>query len=221
EMKLYLTGEDETMIQQLDGARVTREQRNVILNLSDEKKCRVFLYEESGVKTSETQEQLNGRVLHMVEEWRDEQRDNVFDRDPDQGGAPQDIKDSISQASDTENEWSSFADVERRLEDRESANQKYPKRTLTQLVANDYRKMALLLVWHGGEQSTIVYYYANSILYHMDCLKYADNTDTSIKKKLLTIAQCYEDIAYVCPGYEEAGRARSLATAFRYAADQY
>lgn len=221
EMKLYLTGSDEVIIRQLDRAKVTYNQRDTILDLSGEKYCRVFFYEENGIKSYETQEQLNEKVQRMVEEYRREQLDNVFDRDPSQGGAPQNVQDSISLANDSEDEWSSFSDVEQRLDLRESTNLMYPKRTLTQLVANDYQGIALLLVWYGGKQPTVIYYYGHAILYNFECLKFADNTDRLIKQKLLIIAQCYEDIAYVYPNFEEAERARSLAAAFRYVADQY
>ena len=221
EMKLYLTGADEMMIEQLDKAEVTNEQRNMELQLSDEDVYSIFTCWGNGPDGYGTQEQLNDTILFTVQGWCDEKRDNVFDRVPEQGGAPQKDKDAISQASESEQPDDSFSDIEGRLDLRESIAKDYPKRTLMQLIANGYQGLALRLVWHEGVQSTIIYNYGQSILFNFECLKFADNTDKIIKERLTIIAQRYEDIAYVCPDYERAGQARSLAVAFRYAADQY
>lgn len=221
EIKQYLAGADEMMIEQLDKAEVTNEQRNMVLYLSDEDNYSIFTYWKNGSDGYGTQEQLNDKVLSTVQSWRDEKRENVFDREFDQGGAPQKDKDDISQASESEQSDDSFSDIEGRLDHREGIANDYPKRTLMQLIANGYQGLALRLVWHEGVQSTIIYYYGQSILFDFECLKFADNTDKIIKKRLTIIAQRYEDIAYVCPNYERAGEARSLAVAFRYAADQY
>lgn len=221
EMKQYLAGADEKMIEQLDKAEVTNEQRNMVLHLSDEDEYSIFKCWGNGLDGYETQEQLNDIVLSTVQSWCDEKRDNVFDKDLEQGGAPQKEKDKISIASKSEQPDDSFSDIEDRLDLRESIAKDYPKRTLKQLIANDYQGLALRLVWHEGVQSTIIYNYGQSILFNFECLKFADNTDKLIKQRLTIIAQRYEDIAYVCPDYERAGEARSLAIAFRYAADQY
>ena len=221
EMKQYLVGSDEMMIEQLNKVEVTNEQRNMVLQLSDEDVYSIFTCWENGSDEYGTQEQLNDTVLSTVQGWCGENRDNVFDREPEQGGAPQKDKDAISQASESEQPDDSFSDIEGRLDLRESIAKDYPKRTLMQLIANGYQGLALRLVWHEGVQSTIIYYYGQSILFDFECLKFADNTDRTIKKRLTIIAQRYEDIAYVCPDYERAGEARRLAAAFRYAADQY
>ena len=221
EMKQYLAGADEMMVEQLDKAEVTNEQRNMVLHLSDEDKYSIFTCWGNGPDGYETQEQLNDIVLSTVRSWCDEKRDNVFDREPEQGGAPQKDKDDIAQASESERPDDSFSDIEGRLDLRESIAKDYPKRTLMQLIANGYQGLALRLVWHGGVQSTVIYNYGQSILFDFECLKFADNTDKLIKQRLTIIAQRYADIAYVCPDYEKAEEARSLAVAFRYAADQY
>lgn len=216
EMKQYLSGADEKIIKQLDKAEVTNEQRNMALQLSDEDDYSIFTRWGNG-----SQEQLNDKVLSTVQGWCGEKHDNVFDKEPEQGGAPQKDKDAISKASEDEHPDDSFSNIEGRLDLRESIAKDYPKRTLMQLIANGYQNLALRLVWHEGVQSTIIYYYGQSILFDFECLKFADNTDKTIKERLTIIAQRYEDIAYVCPDYERAGEARSLAEAFRYAANQY
>ncbi len=221
EMKQYLAGADQMTIEQLDKAEITNEQRNMVLQLSDEDDYSIFTCWGNGLDGYGTQEQLNDTVLSTVQGWCGEKRDNVFDRVPEQGGAPQKDKDAISQASESERPDDSFSDIESRLDLRERIAKDYPKRTLMQLIANGYQGLALRLVWHEGVQSTIIYNYGQSILFDFECLKFADNTDKIIKERLTIIAQRYEDIAYVCPDYERAGEARSLAVAFRYAADQY
>lgn len=221
EIKQYLTDADEIMIEQLDKAKVTNEQKNMELQLSDEDEYSIFTCWGNGLDGYGTQEQLNSRVLSTVKGWCGEQRDNVFDREPEQGGAPQEDKDAISRASKSEQPDDSFSDVEDRLDCREGIVKDYPKRTLMQLVANGYQGLALRLVWHEGVQATIIYYYGQSILFDFECLKFADSTDKVIKERLTIIAQRYEDIAYVCPNYERAEDAGKLAAAFRYAANQY
>jgi len=221
EMKQYLADSDEMTIKQLDQAEVTNEQRNMVLQLSDEDVYSIFTCWRNGADGDVTQEQLNDTVLSTVQDWCGEKRDNVFDRVPEQGGAPQKDKNAISKASESEQPDDSFSVIEGRLDLRESIVKDYPKRTLMLLIANGYQDLALRLVWHEGVQSTIIYNYGQSILYDFECLKFADNTDRTIKERLTIIAQRYEDIAYVCPDYERAGEARSLAIAFRYAAGQY
>lgn len=219
EMKLYLAGEDEVLMKQLDKAEITNEQRTMTLQLSDQDVYNIFGCWED--KLDEDQEQLNGMVLSAVQGWCSEKRDNVFDKAFEQGGAPQKVKDTISRVSEEERPDNSFSVCEEILDIRESIARDYPKRTLMQLIANGYQGMALMLVWHEGVQATVIYNYGQSILFDFECLKFADNTDKTIKERLSIIAQRYEDIVYVCPDYERAGDARKLAAAFRYAANQY
>lgn len=221
EIKQYLSSADEMMIKQLDEAEVTNEQKNMELQLSIEDEYSIFTCWENELGEFETQEQMNIKVLSAVQGWCGKKFANVFDGEPEQGGASQKNKDEISEISENEQPDDSFSEVEDRLDFRESMAKVYPKRTLMQLVANDYQGLALRLVWHEGVQSTIIYYYGQSILFNIECLKFADNTDKTIKERLTIIAQRYEDIAYVCPNYERVGEARILAEAFRYAADQY
>ena len=218
-MKLYLAGEDEVLMKQLDKAEITNEQRTMTLQLSDQDVYNIFGCWED--KLDEDQEQLNGMVLSAVQGWCSEKRDNVFDKAFEQGGAPQKVKDTISRVSEEERPDNSFSVCEEILDIRESIARDYPKRTLMQLIANGYQGMALMLVWHEGVQATVIYNYGQSILFDFECLKFADNTDKTIKERLSIIAQRYEDIVYVCPDYERAGDARKLAAAFRYAANQY
>lgn len=221
DVKQALTQSDDVLIGQLDRAKVTKAQSNMVLKLSGEDYRRLFCWGGNETSKYETQEQLNKIIMTMVKEYCAMKLDNVFDRESDQGGATQDIRKLISQASKNEDLWHSFSDVEERLDLRESVVRIYPKRTLMQLVANDYQELALLMVWYGGKTSTVIYYYGQSILYDFECLKFADNTDRLIQKKLRSIAQRYEDMAYVCPDFEGAEEARRLAAAFRYVADQY
>lgn len=221
EMKQYLAGADEIMIEQLEKAEVTGEQKNMVMHLSDEDEHSIFTCWGNESGGYGTQEQLNGKVLSTVQGWCGEKRENVFDKASEQGGAPQEVSDEVGLVSESELPDDSYSDIEDRLEFWEGIAEDYPKRTLMQLIANGYRGLALRLVWHEGVQSTTIYNYGQSILFNFECLKFADNTDKTIKKRLTVIAQIYEDIAYVCPDYEKAGEARSLAVAFRYAADQY
>lgn len=220
-IKEYLTGSDEVMIEQLDRMTVTNEQRNIAFKLSEEDYYKVFSCWEDGLREYRTQEQLNEKVLSEVWGWCDQKLDNVFNRELGQGGAPQEVRNRISEVSISESQEDDFSKIADRLDLRESVVREYPKRDLMQLVANDYQGLALRLVWHEGVQSTIIYYYGQSILFDFECLKFADNTDKTIKERLTVIAQRYEDIAYVCPKFEGAEEARRLAAAFRYAADQY
>lgn len=220
-MKQYLAGSDDGLIELLDKTEVGFEQKNLVLKLSDEDLYDIFLRWGNVTKGYVTQEQLNGNVQSGLQEWLGMRLDNVFNREPGQGGAPQDVKNSISQASDSESPGDSFTEIADRLELREGIFSRYPKRSLKQLIANDCQKLALMLAWHEGMQSTVIYYYGQSILSDFECLKFADNTDESIKRRLAVIAQRFEDIAYVCPDFEWAEQARCLAEAFRNAADQY
>lgn len=221
EAKRYLTGADEQMIRWLDNSIVSQEDINMILNLSQEDYNILFFLEGLAPGTVESQEQLNERILREVKIYTEEKKENQFDKAPDEGGPEQKILNQISGISELEKEAISFSEIKEILIFRESVNREYPKRTLTQMVSNGYHKLALLLYWHGGVESTLVYYYGQSILFGLECLKYADNTDLTVKEKLNFIAHRYEDIVYTCPGFRDAERAKMLAKAFRYAADQY
>lgn len=221
EAKRYLTGSDERLIQQLDNSSITWEDIHQVLNLSEEDYNILFFLEGLDSGIYESQDQLNQRVLDSVQLHTAAKLKNIFDLPQSEGGPSQEILNMISRLSDLERETIDFAKTKDILISREGVYQLYPKRTLAQLVSNGYHKLALLLFWHGGEEATIIYFYGQSILSGMECLKFADNTSLTVKEKLLFIAQRYEDIAYTCPGFRDAQRARMLAEAFRYAADQY
>jgi len=219
EMKKELTEGDESLIQQLDSMKVTQGQRKLEMNLSPEDYDIVFPEESGGDAFS--QERLNQAVLQDVRGLASHHQENVFDKPEEQGGAPQGLKDDIHWVSVGEENAKTFEEVNDRVNFREDTNMQYPKKTLVQLIANDYQNLALLLVWYGGNKNTIVYFYGQSIINDLKYLEYAGNSDKTIKDKLLIIAQRYKDIAYVCPELEEAENARRLEAAFRYAASQY
>lgn len=221
ETKRYLAGSNEGLIWQLDNSIITWEDINLILNLSEEDYNRLFFLEGIEPGLYESQEQLNQRVYKMAQVYTAEKLENKFDIPLSEGGPSQEILNTISRMSDLEKETIVFSETKDILIAREGVYQAYPKRTLAQLVSNGYHQLALLLFWHGGQEATVVYYYGQSIFFGLECLKFADNTGLTVKEKLLFIAQRYEDIAYTCPGFRGAQRARMLAKAFCYAADQY
>lgn len=221
EAKQYLTGSDARLIQRLDNSSITWEDIKLVLNLSEEYYNILFFLEGLETGIYESQEQLNQRVYETAQVYTAVKLENKFDKPLGEGGPSQEILNTISRLSDLEKETIDFSETKDILIGRESVYQVYPKRTLAQLVSNGYHRLALLLFWHGGEEATIIYFYGQSILFGMECLKFADNTGLTVKEKLRFIAQRYEDIAYTCPGFRDAQRARMLAEAFRYAADQY
>lgn len=205
-------------VEQLDeGILITRLE----MRLSSEDWNTVFFHGEYSINGLEGQEEINRVVLDKVKELASHKLENVFDKLPGQGGAPQCEKDKISNASVEEEYAKSFEDINRILDLRETINESYPKRSLTQLVANGYDKLARLEKANGANQNTIIFYYGQAIMNNLKCLEFAENTNKTIKEKLAIIAQLYRDIACVCSDSEEAVISLRLADAFQHASDQY
>lgn len=220
-LKEVLAESDERLIQQLNAAEVTPKEKSAELKLSVTDYNTVFFQGELMIGGFEMQEEIDEKIFRWVEEQVEHGLENVFNKEEEDGGAPQKVKNRIAEASDAEEELHSFAEVNDRLDFRECTNNEYPKRDLTQLIANDYHKLALLLVWNNGEKDTILYYYGQCIKNLFKCLEYKENTDKTIKQTLTSIAQKFRDIVYVWPDFEGKEIASKLEKAFRYAADQY
>lgn len=181
----------------------------------------VFFHGENNINGIEEQGQINNIVLAMVEELISHDLENVFDKPSEQGGAPQSVKNQISNISDNENNAKSFEEVNEILDYREGMNEKYPKKSLTQLVANGYENLGNILYESNGNKTDIIFYYGQSIINNLKCLEFAENTNKTIKEKLTDIVRIYNSIAFTCPNCEEAKIALDLAEAFQHAADQY
>ncbi|MCI9278965.1 MAG: hypothetical protein HFH90_14995 [Lachnospiraceae bacterium] len=220
-LKNMLTESDERLIEQLNRTEVTPEERNMELVLSATDYNTVFFQGEQLIVDYETQEEIDEKIFQWANEHVNYKRTNIFDKEEKDGGAPQAQKNQIARASAEEEGLCSFAQINERLDTREYINGEYPKRSLTQLVANDYHKLALLLVWNDGKKDTIFYYYGQCILNLFYCLEYEENTDKMIKQTLTSIAQKFRDMVYVWPEFEGKEIALKLEKAFRYAADQY
>lgn len=221
EMLLMLTGGDEELITIMTQADVTYGQRTLVLNLSESDRDMVFFQNNPSIQDWEDQDQINIAVLNTVREYCALKEDNIFDKPEEEGGAPEEVRGEVSDASEKEKTADSYMEVKEILNVRESVYLKYPKHSLAQLAANGYQKLALMLVYYDGVDSTVIYYYGKSIQYNFECLKYAGIPNDGIKDRLMIIAQRYTDICFLYPDHELAQIAEKLAEAFRYAADQY
>lgn len=180
-----------------------------------------FFHGEYSIQGLENQEQIDNMVFSMVKELDSHDLENVFDKPFGQGGAPQNVMNKISNASDAEEHAESFEEISGILDLREEVNAVYPKKSLTQLVANGYEELAYLVYINDGNRTTIIYYYGQSIINNLRCLEFAENTDKTIKEKLIVIARLYKNIACVCRNSEEAEISLMLAEAFEHAANRY
>lgn len=222
EAQKMLAENDKDLINRLERVSVSENEKNRVLNLSAKDYNIVFFQNEKySISYTESQEQIDATVLLMVEDYSKVGKENVFDKPYEEGGAPVDVETAISAASKKEETADSFSEFEEILGAREDAYVFYPKKSLANLISNNYQKLALLLVMNGGRKETIVYYYCQSIINSMECLEYADCSDMTIKQKLTSVAQRYQDIVYVYPDFEGADFAEKLAIAFEHAADQY
>lgn len=222
DMMQLLTGGDKKLISMMTRTDVTFEQRAIVYNLSLGDYNTVFFQNDLyNVMELENQEQINEMILCAVKEFCSQEKENIFDQPEKEGGAPESLKDEICMASQKEEVVNSYQDVKEILNIRESAYLKYPKNTLAKLIANGYQKLALMLIYNGGNENTIIYLYGQSILYNFEYLKHVNNPDNEIKERLMIIAQRYTDIVYLYPEFKDAQIAQKLAEAFRYVANQY
>lgn len=222
EAEVYLLANDAELVKTMEDVYIPNSELVYEEKLSAEDCAKIFFSDgEYKVADWECQEDINQVVLQMVENLLKEKAENIFDKDETQGGAPQEVRNMISYVSEHEGEVESFADLNGILGIRTDAYFLYPKKTLTNLISNDYHKLALLFALNAGNEDTIVYYYGKSIDSNLEYLKFAGNSDESIKDRLKRISQRYTDIVYVCPKHELSKKAEALAKAFKNAEEQY
>lgn len=222
EIKEFLLNSDAKMFVELEKIYIPKKELMYEICLDEEDYAKIFFADEDyGNVNWESQEQVNQVVLQRVEELIEEKNENVFDKKESEGGATQEVRDEVSMASENEKNVSNFADLNEILLTRTIAYSQYPKMSLANLMSNDYHKLALLFALHNGNENTTVYYYGKSISSNFECLKYAENSDESIKDRLKRISQRYADIVYVCPKHKVADQAKKLEIAFKNAENQY
>lgn len=211
-----------TQIEQLDEEMLrVMSQKDGELRLSQEDWNLVFFCGEYSIKGLEDQWQIDNIVWAMVEELDSHDLENVFDKPFDQGGAPQIVRNQISNLSDNEKYAKSFEEVNEILDYREYIKKIYPKKSLAQLVANGYEYLGNICYKNNNNTTTIIYHYGQSIINNLECLEFAENSDKTIKEKLTDIVRIYKSIAFTCRNREEAIISIKLAVAFQHAADQY
>ena len=219
---------DETTINMLQQADITQAELNEIIELSQSDYDLVFYLNREDIDWT-NRNAVNEAVLQMIDKKRSMQMENKFDKDVSDGGAPQWLRDSVAKASDDENNYEksdeinalSFSKIRSIRDVRAGAFALFPKRSLANLLSNDYQKLAIILYFNGGNEESIVYYYSQSIMRDFECLQFAENSNDMVKEKLISIKQRYKDIIYTCPNMKGLENAQALAEAFENAANNY
>ena len=219
-----LTETVEIVMQRYEGApneitniKVSSNDKNLLLRLSDKERNEVFFQEKDIISDWDDQQKLNEEVLQWISGMHAEGLENRFD-----DFAPQPVKDEISEASRLEKVASSFGEVKNVSQTREDVYVGYPKKSIANLISNDYHRLALILLRNKGQGETILYLYSQSILWDFEVIKYTDVSDSTMKDRLNRIAQRYEDMSLVCTDCEDVTNyATKLQLAFENAADQY
>ena len=219
-LTVIMAGCDEKTINMLQQAVITPEELNTITALSQQDRDLVFFLNRKDLDWTD-QNAVNEAVSQMIDEKYSMQMENVFDKSVNDGGAPQWLCNLVAQASEDEISAVSFSEIKSIRDVRADAFEQYPKKSLANLLSNDNQKLAIVLYINGGEEESIVYYYGQSILRDFECLQFVQNSNATIKDKLISIAQRYRDMVYTCPGMENLENASVLAEAFENAANQY
>lgn len=222
EDEMVLAGGNEISIDTLINMEITADEKEQQLLLSLNDYNAVFfqdnLYDLSG---QDNQEKFNEAVWEFVNDLCGREKENQFDKPEKAGGAPENVRTDISEASEKEELACSYREIVKILEIRQSAYVRYPKKSLANLISNGYQKLGDMLYVNQGNKNSMVYYYGQSILYDFEYLEFAGNDGKQIRERLLRIAQRYKDIAYVYPDSAAASAAEKLAIAFENAAAQY
>lgn len=218
--EIILSGYDEKTINMLQKADITQAELNAKKKLSQEDYDLVFYLNQKDLDWTD-RSTVNDAVSRMIDEKLSMQMKNVFDKNVNDGGAPQWLRDSVYQASEDEKTAESFSVILSIHNVRADAYEQYPKKSLANLISNDNQKLAIILYIKGGEEDSIVYYYGQSILRDFECLQFEENSDDTVKDKLISIAQRYKDMIYTCPNMKDRENAQVLAEAFENAANNY
>lgn len=202
---------------EITNMKINQSELNLIYNLSEEE-CGIvfFLQGDYAIENWDDQDEINSKVLQLIDDARKAGFINKFD-----DFAPQDKKDEIDKASKDEVSAEQFSIVKSINTTRSDIYTTYPKKSIANLIANGNQRLALILAYNGGQQATVLYYYSQSIIWEIEFLRYSDSANSTIKDHLTKIAQRYEDISLVCSMCEEAEYAEKLQIAFEYAANQY
>ena len=211
---------DGTTINMLQQADITQAELYTIKKLSQKNYDLVFYLNRKNIDWT-NQNAVNETVLQMIAEMRSMQMENEFDKDVSEGGAPYQLRELIYQVSKDEINAVRFSEIEAFCDVRADVFNLYPKKSLANLLSNDYQKLANILYLNGGNEESILYYYSQSIIRDFECLQFAENSNDMVKGKLISIARRYKDIIYTCPNMEGLENAQALAVAFENAAKQY
>lgn len=221
-MKSILAGCDMDVVNIIENAKITDAEINTTMELSQKDHDLVFFNNQDYYVNDWTDsDEVEAVVLRLVEDYRAMKRENEFDKDVNEGGAPQPLRDAIAQASYDEITAQSFGEIKDNRDVREEAYALYPKKSLANLISNDSQKLAIILYKYGGAEEAIIYHFGQSILYDFECLQFSQNANGTVKDRLISIAQRYRDMVYTCPDMAERVKAQALAEAFEKAAKQY
>lgn len=203
--------------EEITNINVNQSELILILNLSDEE-CGIvfFLQGDYAIENWDDQDEINSKVLQMIDDARKAGFINKFD-----DFAPQDKKDEIDKASKDEVSAERFSIVKRINTTRSDIYTTYPKKSIANLIANGNQRLALILAYNGGQQATVLYYYSQSVIWEIEFLRYSDNANSTVKDHLIKIATRYRDMNLICSKCEEAKYAEKLQIAFEHAANQY
>ncbi len=186
------------------------------------------------------QNEINEKVLEMVKDARKEKKSCILDinaleaaweaegwvafeegTDMTEEDIRAEIENGIANLSSDEKVAKSFQEIERIRKGREKIYGYYSQQALTNLIANGEHKQALVLLYYGGQQETIQYHYAQSILWNIEFLEHENTSVDTVRKKLNFIAARYKDIACVCKACGNGAKASKLQAAFEYAAEHF
>ncbi|MCH5264765.1 MAG: hypothetical protein J1F02_02620 [Lachnospiraceae bacterium] len=212
--------EKKNLIERVTIQKVELEERN---KLSENDRNELFyLSGKYRILNWNNQDEINKKVLLKVHDEIGKQEENVFDKKPKDGGAPQKLCDKISEISEKENSIKTFTEKKENLEERECAYSIYPKESLANLLANDYQDIALILYYNNGDSDSILYHYAQSIQYRHQVLGFAGLFNTGIKRKINFIEKSYKDLEIMYAQDTEINLySKKLKKAYQFVADQY
>ena len=134
---------------------------------------------------------------------------------------PQTVKDEIARASELDQEVQTLADQQEVIEIRLWVYTQYPEYRLPTLIREDYCTCGDAYVTRGLSLDTAVYYYAYSIHWGLEALKYNVST-SAISYDLSILAERYQKIANSTPINSTLhSHAQLLADAFMSVSKSY
>ena len=215
--KEWFEHQDPVVVSRVEELKISVFELEAVRTLSDDDAELIFFLDgEYKINNWENDEEVQEQVRDFVKDYYKKDRENLFDN-----YADQDIHNEVSYYSDTESKIILFSIRKENMERRQDIYSIYPKAKLALLISNDEHILALTLFRNGGNESSMLYYYAKAIEYRIERVTFKEVSEDSLKSNIEWIGARYADITYTCPNSEYKMYAEKLSNAFNEIAKEY